>query len=546
METGGQALPLDWSTFVSWPSGLECGYPLRMLRVAPWIIAAAILAGCGTPASKPDGLDLTVLEGTPFRTVDSEAAVATRLVGDPSWLVGFDPTDRLAFVALREESGATSFCLVLACAVGADRLHLLRLPSGEHPVDALVDARRRDELRARVTAHHLGRPVAGAFAVPLTETLANARLGTPIPRPRNVYAVAANFPSHLEQDLAIDGGHTRRQLLRGARARVFRKHPLVTAPDAVRPAPFTGVIGPFDPLRYPDRIAVPPDSGAEGGPGSTTRLDYEVEVGIVLGRRLTAADAENDARLRAAVAGVVLVSDSKARNPQVVLKVARRAEPIPPAGEPYRFGDEDLDRALGIWDGLTCHWWSHAASWGDYTAIGPFLVEARAADGLTPRGLVCARSYAAPERRGEAVPSGHDIDRLYLRQASRLTENATYEDAMIWTVPDVLRSILASDRNALAFDGRPPELLPGDVVCLGTPAGVVLTARPQGLFDFLAVFLSTWTPIDWHDFFFDGDADLYLNPGDEVFLWAEGLGYQRHVVQRVGDGKGAEAPTRER
>jgi hypothetical protein len=52
--------------------------------------------------------------------------------------------------------------------------------------------------------------------------------------------------------------------------------------------------------------------------------------------------------------------------------------------------------------------------------------------------------------------------------------------------------------------------------------------------------------LDWHDFFFDSDAELYLNPGDEIFLWAQGLGYQRHVVRRVSVGNGTETPTPER
>ena len=30
---------------------------------------------------------------------------------------------------------------------------------------------------------------------------------------------------------------------------------------------------------------------------------------------------------------------------------------------------------------------------------------------------------------------------------------------------------------------------------------------------------------------FGDDGHLYLNPGDELLFWGEGLGYQRHVVR---------------
>ena len=39
--------------------------------------------------------------------------------------------------------------------------------------------------------------------------------------------------------------------------------------------------------------------------------------------------------------------------------------------------------------------------------------------------------------------------------------------------------------------------------------------------------------MDWHNVFFDKNAGLYLHDGDEVFFWAEGLGFQHQKIRRV-------------
>ena len=39
----------------------------------------------------------------------------------------------------------------------------------------------------------------------------------------------------------------------------------------------------------------------------------------------------------------------------------------------YQFRHVKLDELLGDWNENICHWWSYAAGFGDYIAIGPFL-----------------------------------------------------------------------------------------------------------------------------------------------------------------------------
>ena len=112
------------------------------------------------------------------------------------------------------------------------------------------------------------------------------------------------------------------------------------------------------------------------------------------------------------------------------------------------------------------------------------------------------------------------------------TSRRNSTDNLIWSIPQIIRSILTPDQNALAFLDPPAALCRGDIICLGTPGGVVITAKPQAQFAILNALLFWWTPRDWHDAFFARDHGYYLNTGDEVFFWAEGLGFQRGRVER--------------
>ena len=103
---------------------------------------------------------------------------------------------------------------------------------------------------------------------------------------------------------------------------------------------------------------------------------------------------------------------------------------------------------------------------------------------------------------------------------------------MIWNVPQILKSILAP-QNALSFLNGQPRLEAGDIVVLGTPGGTVITSRSHALVDVLEDLVFWWDARDWHDAFFSNDIPLYLHHGDEVFYWAEGLGYQHLRLRRV-------------
>jgi 2-keto-4-pentenoate hydratase/2-oxohepta-3-ene-1,7-dioic acid hydratase in catechol pathway len=106
------------------------------------------------------------------------------------------------------------------------------------------------------------------------------RLGAPIARPGNVFVVGANTHSHL------------------AEARVFT-HGIPPREPMLLAKASSAVTGPFDPLIRP---------------AATRKLDYEVELGVVIGRT---AHAMREEDALSVVAGYVVVNDVSARDVQL-------------------------------------------------------------------------------------------------------------------------------------------------------------------------------------------------------------------------------------
>jgi 2-keto-4-pentenoate hydratase/2-oxohepta-3-ene-1,7-dioic acid hydratase in catechol pathway len=450
---------------------------------------------------------------------------------------GINSAKNLTFAGFRPDSKSLLFCLVIACDPANDKLVLLPLNEGETPLTVLADHTRRDELQTRVNnfgideKNHSANPE--YILLSLSQAIAEKKFGSPLPKPGRIFAVAANFPSHIKHDLAIKDPAAL-ETLGKTRARVFLKYPPIMPPDSseAHSEKFTGIIGPYDGVDYPSHIVLPAVDGAQEA--TETRLDYEVEIGVVIGRQLTwdAIESAGDDLIRSAIAGFVLVSDTKARNPQVVERIIRRNQPYPEQPGPYLTGNKRNDRAVGLWSSETCAWWSYAASWGNYASLGPFFVSAPSDVGFPARALISARSYGAASKRPVKPPKGRDDGALYLRQCSITTEEDGYQDKLIWDIPQIIRSILEPN-SALEFMDGAPRLEPGDIICLGTPGGTVITGKSPRLVNFLNAALFWWNPRDWHDVFFDEGAGLYLHDGDAVFFWAEGLGFQHQEIRRI-------------
>ncbi len=151
------------------------------------------------------------------------------------------------------------------------------------------------------------RLASGEAAVPLR----GSRIGAPIARPHQILCVGLNYRDHaLETGQAVPEEPI-----------LFTKSP-------------NTLVGPFDDVRLP--------RGA-------TKADWEVELGIVIGRRTSYLDSVDDAR--AAIAGYTVVNDLSERAFQLErggqwLK-GKSAETFNPAG-PWLVTPDEIDDVLDL------------------------------------------------------------------------------------------------------------------------------------------------------------------------------------------------------
>jgi 2-keto-4-pentenoate hydratase/2-oxohepta-3-ene-1,7-dioic acid hydratase in catechol pathway len=140
------------------------------------------------------------------------------------------------------------------------------------------------------------------------------RIGPPIARPHQILCIGLNYRDHA----AETGAAVPEEPI------LFTKSP-------------NTLVGPNDPVRRPR---------------GSTKLDYEVELGIVIGRRASYLDSPADAA--AVIAGWVLVNDVSERAFQIERggqwSKGKSAETFNPAGPWLVTPDEIKDvNALGIW-----------------------------------------------------------------------------------------------------------------------------------------------------------------------------------------------------
>ena len=146
------------------------------------------------------------------------------------------------------------------------------------------------------------------------ERFAEERIGSPIARPHQILCIGLNFTDH-----AAETGQAA-----PAEPIVFNKAP-------------NTVIGPFDDVRIP--------RGSE-------KTDWEVELGIVIGRRASYLASPEDAR--DVIAGFVLVNDVSERAFQMERGgqwvKGKSAETFNPTG-PWLVTPDELDdvNSLGMW-----------------------------------------------------------------------------------------------------------------------------------------------------------------------------------------------------
>jgi 2,4-diketo-3-deoxy-L-fuconate hydrolase len=156
--------------------------------------------------------------------------------------------------------------------------------------------------------------VAQRVAAGDTAPFAAERIGPPIARPHQILCIGLNYRDHA----AETGQAVPEEPI------LFTKSP-------------NSLVGPNDPVRQPR---------------GSTKLDYEVELGIVIGQRTSYLDSPADAQ--AVIAGYVLVNDVSERAFQIERggqwSKGKSAETFNPAGPWVATPDEIKDvNALGLW-----------------------------------------------------------------------------------------------------------------------------------------------------------------------------------------------------
>jgi 2-keto-4-pentenoate hydratase/2-oxohepta-3-ene-1,7-dioic acid hydratase in catechol pathway len=202
--------------------------------------------------------------------------------------------------------------------------------------------------------------------------LGEVRLGAPSPRPGEIVCLAGNYEEHIKE------GRSLRDFKATAHPRLFSKAGVTAS-------------GPTDDIPYPRGV---------------DKLDYEVELAAIIGRRCSGVSAAQAAGF---IAGYCVLNDVSARCAQ--------------------FGDGQFFRGK---------------SFRGFCPMGPALV--------------------TPDEAG-------DIARLPLScRVNGETRQDSCTDRMTFSVPEIVEFV--SD----VFD-----LMPGDVIATGTPAGVGVFMTPPRL-----------------------------------------------------------------
>lgn len=111
--------------------------------------------------------------------------------------------------------------------------------------------------------------------------MTSVRLGAPVPLPRKLLIAGANTKSHIAEAVSV------------LKVAVAPKEPMILAKAT------SSICGPYD------NVVHPPE---------TTKLDYEVELGVVIGRKCRRI---SEADVRAHVAGFTVINEMSARDIQL-------------------------------------------------------------------------------------------------------------------------------------------------------------------------------------------------------------------------------------
>ena len=225
------------------------------------------------------------------------------------------------------------------------------------------------------------RAIADVGALP--DAPAGVRLGAPVARPRNVFAIGLNYADHARETGAA-----------------------IPAEPILFMKATTAVSGPHDPIRIPH---------------GSTKTDWEVELGLVLGRDAHALGSPAEAR--GVVAGFLLAND-----------VSERAFQLERGGQ-----------------------WSKGKSCPTFLPLGPWLVTS--------------------DEIGDPQALGLWLDVNGRRRQTGSTATMIFD---VWTIVHYVSQFIQLEAGDVIITGTPPGvgmartppefLRPGDVVELGIDA----------------------------------------------------------------------------
>ncbi len=221
-------------------------------------------------------------------------------------------------------------------------------------------------------------PVRAAIASGSLEPIAaeGQRIGAPIARPSAIICIGMNYAAHA----AESGSAPPTDLV------VFHKAP-------------NTLVGPFDPIQLPP---------------ASTKTDWEVELGVVIGRRTSYLDSPEQAR--ECIAGFVLADDLSEREWQ-------------------------LERSGGQW--------SKGKSFPGFSPVGPWLVTPDEVDHAALR--LRSRVNGEPRQDSSTADLIFGVEEILYR----LSRFVTLEPGDL---------VLTGTPEGVALSGRFPYLTGGDVV----------------------------------------------------------------------------------
>lgn len=212
--------------------------------------------------------------------------------------------------------------------------------------------------------------------LPVLEVPGDVRIGTPIPRPSAIYCVGLNYAAH-----AAESGAS------------LPEHPVLFL------KPPNTLSGPFDDVEIPR---------------GSTKTDWEVELGIVIGKRCSYLDSPD--QVMEHVAGFVLVNDLSERTFQLEISGGQ---------------------------------WSKGKASAGFTPVGPWLVTPDEVDHTNLR----LQSFVNGDPRQDS--STQDL----VFGVEHIIHH--FSQFMVLEPGDI---ILTGTPEGVALSGRFPYLAPGDVV----------------------------------------------------------------------------------